>query len=304
MRARGLLSAFAPQALQEAEDARLISPEHNRAILDLRHLTWFSIDNDDTRDLDQLSVAELLPAGAARLLVAVADVDTKVAPGGAVDDHAGANTTSVYTAAGVFPMLPEVLSNDITSLHEGQERLAVVVDMQVEADGTVSASSVYRALVYNHAKLTYDGVSAWLDGEAPPPAQIDRVPGLEAQVRLHDLLAGALRQWRQTRGALNVNTVSARPVFDESGHLTDLRAVSPTSSPSKPRTTRPSSMGLLMRTKVPLAAAPVTRASKTSPMRPCSNQAPAALSTWRSTLLALSSCSVQCWAISVSCSAE
>ncbi|CAM3406269.1 RNB domain-containing ribonuclease [Polaromonas hydrogenivorans] len=223
MRARGLLPAFAPQALQEAEDARQTSPERNSAIRDLRHLTWFSIDNDDTRDLDQLSVAEPLPAGAARLLVAVADVDTLVRPGGAVDGHAGANTTSVYTAAGVFPMLPEALSNDLTSLHEGQERLAVVVDMQVEADGTVSASGVYRALVLNRAKLTYDGVSAWLDGVAPPPPQIASVPGLEDQLRLHDALAGQLRQWRQTRGALNVNTVSARPVFED-GQLVDLRA--------------------------------------------------------------------------------
>jgi exoribonuclease-2 len=222
MRTRGLLPAFAPEALQEAEDARQASPERSSAIRDLRHLTWFSIDNDDTRDLDQLSVAEPLAAGAARLLVAVADVDTKVAPGGAVDDHAAANTTSVYTAAGVFPMLPELLSNDLTSLHEDQERLAVVVDMQVEADGTVSASSVYRATVLNRAKLTYDGVSAWLDGTAPPPAQIASVPGLEAQLRLHDVLAGALRQWRQTRGALNVNTVSARPVFED-GLLVDLR---------------------------------------------------------------------------------
>jgi exoribonuclease-2 len=222
MRTRGLLPAFAPQALQEAEDARQAGPERDSAILDLRHLTWFSIDNDDTRDLDQLSVAEALSDGASRLLVAVADVDTLVRPGGAVDGHAAANTTSVYTAAGVFPMLPEVLSTDLTSLHEGQERLTVVVEMQVETDGTVSASSVYRATVLNRAKLTYDGVSAWLDGEAPPPPQIASVDGLEEQLRLHDALAGQLRQWRQTRGALNVNTISARPVFED-GQLVDLR---------------------------------------------------------------------------------
>ncbi|WP_114972362.1 RNB domain-containing ribonuclease [Rhodoferax ferrireducens] len=222
MRSRGLLPAFAPQALQEAEDARQARPERNNAILDLRHLTWFSIDNDDTRDLDQLSVAEALPDGATRLLVAVADVDTLVRPGGAVDGHAAVNTTAVYTAAGVFPMLPEALSTDLTSLHEGLERLTVVVEMQVETDGTVSASSVYRATVLNRAKLTYDGVSAWLDGEAPPPPQIASVDGLEDQLRLHDALAGQLRQWRQTRGALNVNTVSARPVFED-GQLVDLR---------------------------------------------------------------------------------
>ena len=222
MRTRGLLPEFSPQALQEAEAARQTAPERHSAIRDLRPLTWFSIDNDDTRDLDQLSVAEPLAAGGMRLRVAVADVDTKVAPGSAVDDHAAANTTSVYTAAGVFPMLPEVLSNDITSLHEGVERLAVVVDMQVETDGTVSASSVYRAWVVNRAKLTYDGVSAWLDGTAAAPAQLARVPGLEDQLRWHDTLAGALRQWRQTRGALNVNPSSARPVF-ENGQLVDLR---------------------------------------------------------------------------------
>jgi exoribonuclease-2 len=223
MRSRGLLPVFSPQALQEAEAARQTGPERGGDIRDLRHLTWFSIDNNDTRDLDQLSVAEPLANGAARLLVAIADVDGLVRPGGAVDDHAAANTTSVYTAAGIFPMLPEVLSTDLTSLHENQERLAVVVDMQVAADGTVAGSDIYRALVLNRAKLTYDAVSAWLDGAAPPPPpQIASVPGLEEQVRLHDTLAGKLRQWRQSRGALNVNTISARPVFKD-GVLVDLQ---------------------------------------------------------------------------------
>ena len=222
MRSRGLLPAFAPQALQEAEAARRAGPERSGDIRDLRQLPWFSIDNDDTRDLDQLSMAEPLAGGAARLLVAVADVDAMVRPGGAVDEHAGANTTSVYTAAGVFPMLPEVLSTDLTSLHEGQERLAVVVDMLVQADGTVSASGIYRACVFNRAKLTYGGVSAWLDGEGPPLPQFATVPQLEQQLRVHDALAGQLRQWRQQRGALNLRTVSARPVF-EAGRLVDLR---------------------------------------------------------------------------------
>ena len=222
MRSRGLLPAFAPQALKEAEAARHSVPERNGDIRDLRHRTWFSIDNDDTRDLDQLSVAEPLSAGTTRLLVAVADVDAMVRPGGAVDDHAGFNTTSVYTAAGVFPMLPEALSTDLTSLHEGEERLAVVVDMVVQADGTVSQSDVYRAAVLNRAKLTYDGVSAWLDGVATAPPQLGKVPGLEDQLRMHDVLAGQLRQLRQQRGALNVKTVAARPVF-ERGRLVDLR---------------------------------------------------------------------------------
>ena len=222
MRSRSMLPVFSPQALHEAEAARQTGPERNEDIRDLRHLTWFSIDNDDTRDLDQLSVLQPLAGDAARLLVAVADVDCLVRPGGAVDGHAAANTTSVYTAAGIFPMLPEVLSTDLTSLHEGQERLAVVVDMLVAADGTVTESNIYRARVLNHAKLTYDAVSAWLDGGGPAPQQMASVPGLELQVRLHDTLAGNLRQWRQSRGALNVNTIAARAVF-KNGQLVDLR---------------------------------------------------------------------------------
>ena len=222
MHARGLLPTFSPQALQEAEAARQTEAAPSNDIRDLRHLTWFSIDNDDTRDLDQLSVAEALPAATARLRVAIADVDCLVRPGSAVDDHAAANTTSVYTAAGIFPMLPEVLSTNLTSLHESQERLSVVVDMLVADDGTVSESSIYRALVLNHAKLTYDAVSAWLDGTACAPPQMASVPGLEEQVRLHDVLAGKLRRWRQSRGALNVNTVAVRPVLKE-GQLVDLQ---------------------------------------------------------------------------------
>ncbi len=223
MRSRGLLPVFAAQALQEAEAARQSGPERKGNIRDLTHLNWLSIDNDDTRDLDQLSVAEALPAGATRLLVAVADVDAMVRPGGAVDGHAGVNTTSVYTAAGIFPMLPEVLSTDLTSLHEGQERLAVVVDMLVHADGMVYSADVYRAAVLNRAKLTYDGVSAWLDGVGPPPAQLAKIPELAHQLRLHDAVAAQLRRLRNQRGALNVNTVAARPVFED-GRLVDLQA--------------------------------------------------------------------------------
>jgi exoribonuclease-2 len=223
MRVRGLRPDFAPDVLAEAEAARHPAPERDAAIRDLRALPWFSIDNDDTLDLDQLSVAEPLAAGAVRLRVAVADVDALVPRGGAIDRHAAANTTSVYTAAGVFPMLPEGLSTDLTSLHEGQERLAVVVDMEVQADGSVGATTFYRALVTNRAKLTYAAVSDWLDGNASALPRLATVPGLEQQLRLHDTVAIALRQWRHLRGALDVNTVSARPVLQD-GQLVDLRA--------------------------------------------------------------------------------
>lgn len=220
MQAQGLQPALPPAALAEAEAATQPAPD--ASIGDLRALAWFSIDNDDTQDLDQLSVAEALPGGATRLLVAIADVDALVPRGGAVDAHAARNTTSVYTAAGVFPMLPTVLSNDRTSLHEGRERLAVVVEMRVEDDGSVSEHRLFRAVVTNHAKLTYDGVSRWLDGDGPVPAGAS-APRIHEQVRLHDQLATRLRHWRQRRGALDVRTIAARPVLQD-GRLLDLRA--------------------------------------------------------------------------------
>lgn len=221
MRARGLLPDFSPQVLREAAAGGPARAQRGD-IRDLRRLPWFSIDNDDTRDLDQLSVAEPLAGGLVRLSVAVADVDALVRPGGAVDAHAGANTTSVYTAAGVFPMLPEVLSTDRTSLHENQERLAVVVELMVQPDGGVQSAQLYRACVRNRAKLTYARVSRWLDGDAAALPQLADVPGLEQQLRVHDVVATALRRWRQQGGALNVSTVSARPVFGDGGQLVDL----------------------------------------------------------------------------------
>jgi exoribonuclease-2 len=222
MLSRGLRPAFEPAVLQEVQARAAAGPDAGGDVHDLRALPWFSIDNDDTRDLDQLSCAEPLPGGASLLRVAVAEVDAMVRRGGAIDEHAAANTTSVYTAAGVFPMLPERLSTDLTSLHAGQDRLAVVVELQVDADGAVTAPPlIRRAVVRNQAKLAYDGVAAWLDGRGPlPPA----ARGFEGQLRLHDALAERLRGWRQRRGALNLATVNARPVFDADGELVDLRA--------------------------------------------------------------------------------
>ena len=140
------------------------------AIRDLTGLLWASIDNDDSRDLDQLTVAETLPGDAVKIRVAVADVDALVKDGSAIDAHARHNTTSVYTAAKIFPMLPEKLSTDLTSLNLDEDRLAVVVEMVVGADGSVQSSDIYRARVRNHAKLAYNSVAAWLEGSAAMPA--------------------------------------------------------------------------------------------------------------------------------------
>jgi exoribonuclease-2 len=178
----GLEPDFSAEARRQAEAASNAPSRPAAAIRDLRTLPWSSIDNEDTRDLDQLTVSEPLADGGVRILVAVADVDALIATDSAIDDHARTNTTSVYTAAKIFPMLPEKFSTDLTSLREGQERLAVVIDMTVDAEGNIPASDVYRALVLNHAKLEYGSVAAWLDGNAPPPAPIAASAGIARQL--------------------------------------------------------------------------------------------------------------------------
>jgi len=180
---------------------------------DLRQLPWCSIDNDDSRDLDQLSVAETRN-GRTAILVAVADVDGMVACDSPVDRHAQTNTTSVYTAAEIFAMLPERLSTDLTSLGPDVDRPAVVVDMTIEADGSVRESQVYLAMVRNQAKLAYPSVGAWLEGQGAAPPALTAVAGLAENLRQQDAIARALKASRHRRGALTLDTIEGRPVFD------------------------------------------------------------------------------------------
>ena len=221
MRERGLQPDFSPDAQAQLASITQPAAPADLGVRDLRELLWCSIDNDDSRDLDQLSVGEAVEGGI-RVLVAIADVDAVVASGSAIDAHAAANTTSVYTAAGVFPMLPEKLSTNLTSLGEHDDRLAVVVDMTTTAHGDVLASDIYRAIVRNHAKLAYNGVAAWLDG-GEPPERLAAVPGLDAQLRMQDDAAQRLKTAREECGALTLDTLEVRPVFTEDGALADLR---------------------------------------------------------------------------------
>ncbi|HVR63677.1 MAG TPA: RNB domain-containing ribonuclease [Polyangia bacterium] len=209
----GLLPEFS--AAEMAETRNLPAAEAPRdAVRDLRGLLWASIDNDDSRDLDQLSVAEAGAGGATKVLVAIADVDARVQRGSALDRHAATNTTSVYTDARIFPMLPEVLSTDLTSLNEAKERLAVVIEMSVDGSGQIADGRLYRALVVNRAKLAYNGVAAWLEGRAEAPAKLAAVPGLADNLRLQDRVAQQLRQRRHEGGALDLQTLEPRAVFD------------------------------------------------------------------------------------------
>ena len=218
----GLLPDFSDAVLRETQGIHAAAAASGPAIRDLRGLVWFSIDNDDSRDLDQLTAAQSRSGDAVRVLVAIADVDAIVKKGSAIDGHASTNTTSVYTAAGNFPMLPEKLSTDLTSLGEGVERLAVVADMIIAADGSLVSGDIYRAVVLNKAKLAYNGIAAWLDGTGGPVSKVNAVAGLGESIRLQDRIAKVMRTNRQAHGALQLDTMEARPVY-EGENLVDMR---------------------------------------------------------------------------------
>jgi VacB/RNase II family 3'-5' exoribonuclease len=182
-------------------------------VRDLRRLSWSSIDNDTSRDLDQIEVAERLPDGTTKVLVAIADVDVFVAKDSAIDQSAARQTTTVYTGVRNFPMLPDQLSTATTSLEEGADKLAVVVEFVVGANGQIASSTVYRAVVRNVAQLTYNAVGAWLEGRAPGPSKVAASPDLQSQLRLQDVAAQALRNERYRHGALNLETIETRPVM-------------------------------------------------------------------------------------------
>jgi exoribonuclease-2 len=209
---RGLEPDFTAMAQRELT-AIAGAAEATGVVRDLRNQAWASIDNDDSRDLDQLTVAEPLADGQIRIRVAVADVDALVRKTSAIDGHAARNTTSVYTPAVIFPMLPEALSTNLTSLNEDQDRLAVVADMVFGADGSLTGSELYRARVRNHAKLAYRSVGAWLEGQGPAPRRISEIPGLDANLRLQDGAAQRLTNLRHRHGALHLETIEPKVVF-------------------------------------------------------------------------------------------
>jgi len=189
---------------------------------DLRKLLWSSIDNATSRDLDQVEFVEQQPDGIIRVLVGIADVDAFVPKGSSIDVHAFENTTSVYTGVVTFPMLPEELSTDKTSLLEGEDRLALVIEYAVAPDGSVTTRDVFRALVHNYSKMSYEVIGNWLDSKATAPDEVSRVPQLEQQVRLQFEAAQRLRKARRAQGALRLRTIQATPVIDNLGEIVDL----------------------------------------------------------------------------------
>ena len=215
MLARGFQPDFPPQVSQQLAELKAhpphVAPEAD--IRDLRNLLWSSIDNDTSRDLDQIEVAERLPNGDVRVLIAIADVDAFVPKHSPIDDHAARETTSVYTGVRIFPMLPDELSTGTTSLLEGADKLSVVIEFTAGAAGSVSSSNVYRAIVRNKAQLAYNAVGSWLAGTTAAPAKVAASTDLQAQLKLQDEVAQALRNQRYKNGALNLETAEVRPVI-------------------------------------------------------------------------------------------
>ena len=205
--------------VQQLETSANSAPAANAK--DLRNLLWSSIDNDESRDLDQIEAAEPLPDGSIRVLVGIADVDSRVPSDSPIDLHARDNCVTVYTGVATFPMLPEALSTNLTSLLEDGDRLAIVIDMTVDRQGVVTSSDVYPALTHNRARLTYDAVGAWLDTNAPIPPHIAQVDGMEAQIRLQNEAAQRIHASRLQQGALEFDTIEASPVM-QNGNVVDL----------------------------------------------------------------------------------
>jgi VacB/RNase II family 3'-5' exoribonuclease len=207
-------NGFQPDAGDEvrAELSRLTAPAGSNGVRDLRSLLWSSIDNATSRDLDQIEVADQTADGGIVLRIGIADVDALVPKGSAIDQHAMANATSVYTGVHVYPMLPEELSTGLTSLNEAEDRLVLVIEIELAKDGAVRRHDVYRALATNHAKLSYEDVGAWLEGHGPEPEKAAANDALEAQLWLQDRAASLLKNVRESAGALEFETIEATPV--------------------------------------------------------------------------------------------
>ncbi|MEQ1948374.1 MAG: RNB domain-containing ribonuclease [Bryobacteraceae bacterium] len=218
----GFQPDFPPAALRQLNQLKADTPEMSAGVRDLRSLLWSSIDNESSRDLDQAEVAERV-SGGIRILIAIADVDTDVPLGSPIDVHAAAQTTSVYAGVRTFPLLPEKLSTDLTSLNEDADRLAVVVDMMVAPGGAITSGGIYRALVRNHAQLTYNGVGPWLEGRSEPPPKVADSADLAAQLQLQDEAAQILHDERQRLGALNIDRVETEAIVAD-GQVRGLEA--------------------------------------------------------------------------------
>lgn len=222
----GLLPDFSETVLGELNQLQLPVQRGGKTIRDLRMLPWCSIDHNDSHSLDQLTYAESLAGGKSKILIAIADVEVVVKKLSAIDSHARHNTCSVYTEAELFPMLPQKLSTDISSLSQGEDRLALICEIIVNGDGTIKSFDIYQAWVKNWAKLKYGSLGLWLEGKEEMPQAIATVNGLEANLRLQERVATLMNANRQEHGALDYETCQLRAVF-ENGEVKELDSETP-----------------------------------------------------------------------------
>jgi len=215
MLARGFEPDFPPETQQQLADITAHPPRlaPSDKVRDLRNLLWSSIDNDTSKDLDQIEVAEPLPGGDVKVMIGIADVDVFVPRASPIDQHAERETTSVYTGVSIFPMLPNELSTGASSLLPDVDRPAVVTEFVVSGGGALTASNVYRAIVRNKAQLTYNAIGAWLEGKAAPPPKVAASPDLQTQLKMQDEVAQALKKLRYEHGALNIDTSEVVPLL-------------------------------------------------------------------------------------------
>jgi VacB/RNase II family 3'-5' exoribonuclease len=215
MQAHGFQPDFAPETQKQLADISAHPPQLTPSgkVRDLRNLLWSSIDNDTSKDLDQIEVAERLPNGDIKVMIGIADVDSFVGKDSPIDQHAARETTSVYAGVSIFPMLPNELSTGASSLLPDVDRPAVVTEFVVNTGGSLSSSNVYRALVRNKAQLTYNAVGAWLEGTAAAPPKVAASADLQAQLKLQDEVAQALKKLRYENGALNIDTAEVVPLL-------------------------------------------------------------------------------------------
>ena len=230
MMEHGFEPDYPPQVKQEVAALQARPPQTPASVADLRHLLWSSIDNDISRDLDQIEYADTLPDGSSRVLIGVADVDAFVPKGSAIDKHAAIETVTVYTGVKNFSMLPDELSTGLTSLLEGQDRLCMVAEFTLDKDicateTCIASSKIYPALVNNKAQLAYNGVGAWLDGKGPAPPKVAASAELQAQLKFQNEIAERLRLERSKHGALNIDTSEAHAAIQ--GTLIELNGQKP-----------------------------------------------------------------------------
>jgi VacB/RNase II family 3'-5' exoribonuclease len=222
MLAEGFQPDFPAEVAREVQALNQKAPINpGPAVRDLRSLLWSSIDNDSSRDLDQVEFVDKLPDGTVRLLVGIADVDASVPKGSATDQHAAVESTSVYTGVATFPMLPPELSTDRTSLLDAQDRVSIIIELHILDSGDVQARDVYPGWLRNRAKLAYSSTGAWLEGRGPIPPAVASVPGMEAQLRLQQETSGKLLGLRKLHGALTFESVETTPVL-QNGEVKEL----------------------------------------------------------------------------------